>query len=160
MADVKIEGLAELERDLQQFVDKLQRNVVRASLRAGAKVFLEEARRQVPVGKTGALRRSLKISVRTRRGVPVAFVRAGDKDAWYAHLVEFGTSAHFIKPKRRKSLFFARLAREVVEHPGAKKRPFMRPAFDQGAPGAIKAMTAYMRRRIEREGLKLNRQEV
>ena len=67
MADVKIEGLAELERDLQQFVDKLQRNVVRASLRAGAKVFLEEARRQVPVGKTGALRRSLKIRRRPKK---------------------------------------------------------------------------------------------
>ncbi len=159
MADIAVEGLAELERDLQQFVTKLQRNVLRASLRAGAKVFLEEARRQVPVGKSGALRRSLKLSVRTRRGVPVAYVRAGDKTAWYAHLVEFGTAAHYIKPKRRKSLFFASLAREVVNHPGAKKRPFMRPAFDQGSPGAIKAMSAYMRRRIEREGLKLNREE-
>jgi HK97 gp10 family phage protein len=159
MADVHIEGLAELERDLQQFVTQLQRNVLRAALRAGAKVFLEEALRQVPVGKTGALRRSLKVSVRTRRGVPVAYVRAGDKEAWYAHLVEFGTAAHFIKPKNRKSLFFASLARELVEHPGAKKRPFMRPAFDQAAPGAIKAMAAHMRRRIEREGLKLNRTE-
>lgn len=159
MADVKIEGLAELERDLQQFVIKLLRNVMRAALRMAAKVFLEVAMRLVPVGKSGALRRSLKIFMRTRRGVPVAYVRAGDKEAWYAHLVEFGTVAHFIKPKNRKSLFFASLARELVKHPGAKKRPFMRPAFDEGAPRAIQAMAAYMRRRIEREGLKLNRQE-
>ena len=66
-------------------------------------------------------------------------------------MVEFGTARHWIKPKNRKSLFFAGMAREVVDHPGARARPFLRPAFDSHAATAMEAMADYIRNRLPKE---------
>lgn len=152
MADIQIQGLADLHRALQELPAKIEANVLRGGLRAGAKVIAEEARQQAPA-QSGALRKSIRVSLRLRKaeGKVQAFVKAGNKQAWYANLVEFGTARHLIKPKNRKSLFLAGLAREVVDHPGAKPKPFMRPAFDAKAQAAIEAMAGYIRNRLPRE---------
>lgn len=57
-------------------------------------------------------------------------IHAGDEKAWYAALVEFGTSAHTIKPKRPGGLLniYGRLITSV-SHPGAAPRPFFYPAW-------------------------------
>jgi len=81
-------------------------------------------------------------------------VRAGGKKAFYAHMVEFGTARHFIKPKKRKSLFFAGIAREVVDHPGTSPKPFMRPALDNSQREAVDAAAAYIRARLAKEAAK------
>ena len=154
MADIKIEGLEALYKQLQELPAKIEQNVMRGALRAGQKTFLERARAGVPV-KSGDLRNSLRIKTSSRRGHVTATLIAGDKKAFYAHMVERGTAAHFIKPKKRKSLFFAGLAREVVHHPGAQKKPFMRPAFDQGNREALEATAEYIRDRLPKEFNKL-----
>lgn len=151
---VEVRGLAELERALQTLPEKLERNVMRGALRAGGKVFLLEARRRVPV-RTGELRKSLRISVRKVRGMLTAFIKAGNKKAWYPHLVEFGTAAHLIKPRNRKSLLLGIFLREIVEHPGAQMHPFMRPAFDNGVQGAIAAFAAYVHKRLTKQGIEI-----
>lgn len=153
MAEISVSGLAELQRALDQLPAQMEANVLRGALRAGAKVQLDAARRGVPV-QSGALRDSLKISTRSKRGVVTATVRAGAKnkktgaDAFYAHFVEFGTARHFIKPKAAASLFFAGLFGDVVDHPGAKKRPFMRPALDSTLSSATQAVAEYIRKRL------------
>lgn len=158
MADLEITGLADLHKALQELPGKIEANVVRGGLRAGGNVLAEEARRQTPIG-SGDLRESIRVSLRLRKaeGKIQAFVKAGNKKAWYANLVEFGTARHFIKPKNRKSLFFAGLAREVIDHPGAKKKPFMRPALDSKAQSAMDAMAAYIRARLPKELGKLGK---
>lgn len=152
MANVEIKGLAELHKALQELPAKIERNVLRGGLRAGAKVIETAARERVPV-KQGLLRDSIGVSMRvsSKTGTVRATIKAGSKKAWYAHLVEFGTARHWIKPKNRKSLFLAGLAKEVVDHPGARQRPFMRPAFDGSARAAIVAMADYIRARLPRE---------
>lgn len=152
MADVEIKGLADLHRALQELPAKVEANVLRGGLRAAGKVIQEEAMARVPVA-SGDLRDSIRVSARLqkKRGKVEATVKAGSKKAWYAHLVEFGTAAHFIKPKNRKSLFFAWLAKEVVNHPGAKRKPYMRPAFDGKAQSALQAMADYIRARLPKE---------
>lgn len=152
MSETIVTGFAELAKALEQLPAKLEANVLRSALRQGAKVQLARARELVPV-RHGDLRASLRISTRSRRGVVRSLLKAGSKKAFYAHMVEFGTSQHWIKPKSRKSLFFAGIARDVVDHPGATKKPFMRPALDTTAPQVIEAVGAYLRRRIEREGI-------
>jgi HK97 gp10 family phage protein len=147
---VKITGLAELHKALQELPAKIERNVLRGGLRAGANVIREEARNRAPV-KSGALRDSIRVSVRAKRGEVTATIKAGGKKAWYAHLVEYGTARHFIKPKNRQSLFFAGLMKEVVDHPGAQRKPFMRPALDTKTQAAVEAAAAYMRARLPRE---------
>lgn len=152
MSELHIEGLAALERALEQLPDKIERNIVRGALRAGSKVFLTEARRRVPK-KTGKLAKSLRISVRKVRGGLVATTKAGNKEAFYAHMVEYGTAAHLIKPINGKALLLAGANFEKVRHPGAAAHPFMRPAFDLGARNAVLAYAAYMRKRLTKAGV-------
>lgn len=179
---VQIHGLAELQRSLDQLPAKIEANVLRGALRAGANVIADEARRLVPVN-TGQLRESIRVSVRpfpggklvatvkaggrfkvyasgkAIKGAAYKTAGAGGKPAYhapfYAHFVEFGTARHWIKPKSRKSLFIAGLLKELVDHPGARPKPFMRPAFDTKARAAIEAMADYIRTRLPKEFKKL-----
>lgn len=157
MAEQFVHGMAELGKALEQLPIKLERNVMRGAMRAGAKVQLAKAEQEVPVEADGphpgALRDSLRIRTSSRGGVVKAIVTAGGKRAFWARWVEFGTAAHFIKPKDRKSLFFAGLAREVIHHPGAKKKPFMRVAMDSTVGAVLAAVGEYIRRRLTKEGI-------
>ncbi len=149
--EVKVSGLAELQALLDELPARVEANVVRGGLRAAAKVVELEAKRLCPVGKTGALRDSIHVSMRAKHGHISATIKAGGGKVFYAAMVEYGTARHWIKPKNRKSLFVAGLMREAVDHPGAKKEPFMRPAIDGKATDAIQAMADYMRDRIPKE---------
>lgn len=156
--EAKIDGLAELHKQLQALPLNIERKLMRGALRAAQKVVLEQARQNIN-NLSGELGASLRISTRVRRdGQISARVVAGNKKAFYAHMVEFGTGRHFIKPKNRKSLFFAGMAREVVDHPGATAKPFMRPAADAAMGNnseAMEAFKAYLRSRITKEMDKL-----
>lgn len=64
--------------------------------------------------------------------------RRGSRATKIAHLAEFGAAAHVIKPKTRNitgRLSFTsdgqRYMPKVVQHPGARPHPFMRPAFEE-----------------------------
>lgn len=152
MADIEIKGAAELQRALAQLPAKLEARVSRQALRAGAKIIEQEAKARVPVNE-GKLRASIRVSTGIRNGVVNAQVKAGGRkkgDPFYAHFVEFGTKPHEIKPRRFKSLFIAGLMRKIVQHPGAKAKPFMKPAFDAKAQEAVGAVTDYIRKRLAR----------
>lgn len=61
MADVKVKGLADLNKFLQQLPAKVEQSVLRGALRAGANVVMAEAKANVPVD-SGQLRDGLKVS--------------------------------------------------------------------------------------------------
>lgn len=160
-AEVRIEGLAALNAALKELPAKIERNVLRGALRAGQQVMAEAVRENIN-DRTGELAKSVRVSVdgrALRRGTVSVLVKAGSKAAFYAHMVEFGTAKHFIKPKARKSLFLAGLAREVVEHPGARRAPFMRPAIDSPAnqQRALERVREYIAARLPRELKKAGR---
>lgn len=155
MLDVKVKGFAELQKALDELPDKIERNIVRAALRAAAKVTEAEAKRLVPV-RSGKLRDSIRVSTRLVKGKPKATITAGGNKRgapFYAHLVEFGAKAHFIKPKRAKSLFIAGVLRDGVDHPGARKHPFMRPALDASAQAAVLAFGQAVKARLNKQGI-------
>ena len=161
MTDIEVKGLAELQKLLDELPARIEANVVRGGLRAAAKVIRDEARRLCPVGdasnlpkghKPGALRDSIRVSVSSRHGTVTASVKAGGKNhVYYAHMVEYGTARHLIKPRHRKSLFVAGLFKEVIDHPGAGKEPFMRPAIDNKVDEAITTFADYIKNRLETE---------
>lgn len=171
MTEQVVTGVGDVQRFLDQLPAKLEKNILRGALRAGAKVPLAEAREAVPVGPTsgenarlygghrGALKESLRISTSARGGTITARVVAGGKnrksgaDVFYAHMVEGGTKPHEIKPRRHKSLFFSGLAREVVQHPGAKKQPFLAPALANHLRATLDAVGAYIRQRLTKAGI-------
>jgi HK97 gp10 family phage protein len=68
--------------------------------------------------------------VRGGAGADVAWrVTAGDNDAFYARMVEFGTQRHIIKARKGGMLNINGRLVSQVDHPGARAKPFMRPAF-------------------------------
>lgn len=152
MADETILGGRQLAEFLQQLPVKVEKNIMRAALRAGAAVIREEAKAQVPID-SGALRRSLKVSTNTKNGRITAKLKVGGKLAPHAHLVEFGTKPHKIKPKRQQALSFGGTVAREVDHPGARPRPFMRPAFDSHSSEAVAAVAAKVRERLTNEGI-------
>lgn len=167
MLETQITGLDELQKALDQLPVNVERKILRGALRAAQKVVMDRAKQLAPTappnkenqdlygGYAGALRDSLRISTRKgRNGQVIARVIAGNKTAYYAHMVEFGTAKHLIKPKNRKSMLIAGMMREVVNHPGAQKKPFMRPAADAAmseSSEAMDAFKAYMAPRITKE---------
>lgn len=160
--DVQVRGLAELQRALDTLPAKIEANIMRGAVRAGTQVLAEAARANVPV-RSGRLAESVRVgSVRIdkRTGRVVGVVRAGklvgskgkakDKfaDVFYAHMVEYGTAAHIIKAPPGAKLNVRGIFLSSVEHPGAKKRPFMRPALDTHGRAAVEAIAAYIRKRL------------
>lgn len=145
--DVKIAGLADLNAVLQTLPVKVEKTVLRGALNAAGQVLRRDAMQRVPV-KSGALKKSIRVATRSKGGVVSATVRAGDRTAFYAHMVEFGTAGHKINAKKGSLLA---IGVPSVQHPGARAKPFMRPALDARAGASLEAMADYMRGRIPRE---------
>ena len=168
-SSVEIKGLAELDKLLKELPVKIERNVIRGALRAGQKQMQDAAKarlRQNGSIKTGALERSIRIRFKRkseRYGWVRSYLIAGNKEAWYSHLIEYGTGSFYsgqgnskkqpyeIKPKNRKSLFFAGIARKLIIHPGIQPKPFMRPAWDATNQQSIDSIAEYIRTRLPKE---------
>ncbi len=180
---VQINGLKELDTLLKELPAKIEANVMRGALRAGQKVMMNGAKlnlAEVTKRDSGNLERSLKINFSrksTRFGWLRSYLIAGSKDAYYAHMVEFGTAAHFISVKKsarpsrmtrkgekaygmstinrmvaRGSLMIGKnFVGESVAHPGSKPRPFMRNTFDAYNDLALKASVEYIQKRLPKE---------
>jgi HK97 gp10 family phage protein len=152
-----IEGLSELNDFMQQLPALVERKLLRGALRAGQKVTLDLAKAGVH-NISGDLAASLRVSTSARGGTVHAKLKAGNKKAFYARWVEFGTAAHYIKPKNGKSVVFAGIFREGVQHPGSKKNPFMRPALDQSAQensASFQAIVGYIQSKLAGEFTKI-----
>ena len=163
---VHVKGLSELNKVLQSLPAKVEQNVLRGALRAGALVIEQEAKAQVPV-KTGTLRDSIKTRTKSKGGKVIAAIQAGGKSgkkgvmqaqsgrlyagwkqAFYAHMIEYGTAPHKITAKDGGWLSFGGVFAKSIEHPGIAPRPFMRPALDSRAHAAVLAAANYMKARL------------
>lgn len=153
MSDIRVTGLSDLQKFLDQLPAKMETNVMRGALRAGAKPILEATRQSAPVGEpsetnkrkyslyAGALRDSLRLSARVdrRKSQVVVRVVAGGKskksgaDVFYSNMVEFGTRNHIIGDG---------------EHPGVAAKPFMRPSLDANSQTAVLATAEYIKKRL------------
>lgn len=158
MSDVNIKGLAELQAALAQLPVKMENNILRGALRAGTKVVAKAAKDNVH-SVSGALADSVRFGCKVDRqgGKLVGFVRAGGRGkkgsakggknpAFYAHMVENGTAAHLIKARAPNRMLAIGVAQ--VQHPGAKKKPFLRPAADAQGQAALEAIREYIRNRL------------
>lgn len=147
---VHVRGLAELQKVLDSVSPKLERNVMRGGLRAGANVILTGARSNIR-SRSGKLAASLGVGTKARGGRVSASVRTR---LFYAPFVEFGTRPHSIAANNRKGLAVGGLFFHSVDHPGARPHPFLRPAMDTQAGAAVVAVGEYVKQRLAtKEGL-------
>lgn len=172
-----IAGLSDLYAKLQQLPAKIEGNIMRGAMRAGLNVIKAAAQDNVPVGQ-GDLRDSIRVRARGK-SLEYGWVRlhlvAGGKKAYYAHWVENGTAEHIIASKKKLQRKTRRGMRDmslktmnkmlnagslvignqlvgpVVLHPGARPRPYMRPAFDTTHEQALSTVADYIRKRLPRE---------
>jgi len=170
MSEVRVKGLSELARFLDTFPDRLQRNVMRGALRAGMRPVLIAARSGIR-SISGDLAKSLRIVGSSRGDIVKASVRTND---FTARFVEYGTAAHWISPKgmlsetrfatkrgarliggrafnqgiKRGSLKIGVNFASAIYHPGARAKPFMRPALDSQAQAAVIATGEYIKQRL------------
>jgi HK97 gp10 family phage protein len=176
MSDQTIIGGKQLFDFLQQLPVKVERNVMRSALRAGAAVIRDEARNNVPV-LLGALRKSIRVTTGSKNGRVWASVKAGNSVAYYWRWVEFGTKPHLIKVQNDEKPINYRLTAKrgvltrvsmstinrnslmighnfigpTVDHPGAKPHPFMRPALDAKGNAAVEAVRDKIVERLMKE---------
>lgn len=152
MMEFKIKGAEELREALSRLPWKMEVRILRGAVRAATKPVLEEAKANAPVRK-GALRDSLRISTKSKRGQVRARVIAGDNKkggVYYATMIEGGTKPHTIKASVKKSLRIGGVFAQSVKHPGTKARPFMGPAIKEKAQAALEAAAAYIRKRLDK----------
>lgn len=166
MTEVVIKGLSDLQKALDTLPAKIEQNVMRGALRAGAKLIQGEARQLVPIGapsarnaaiyggRRGLLQESIRIKTRARQGTVTSKVVAGGKvkgggDAYYGFMVEkTGAKPHIIKARKGGKLSFGGGVHSSVAHPGFKAHPFMVPAFDSKGHQAVVAASDYIRTRL------------
>lgn len=157
--ETHVKGLDDLLRVLGGLPHRLQKNVMRGALRAGAVPIAEAARQYVPT-RTGQLKASIRVGSDTRKdGTPVAFVKAGDRFTVYA-----------IDKKGRKTKakyktvgadggvkYHAAYYAAWVEYGTSKagSRPFMRPALDSQRAAALQTIGDYLAKRLPDEIAKL-----
>lgn len=116
---------------------------------------------------TGNLRKRIgwetRGTFRDGSGVPVGYSavvlvkrpRGGGRNARaYAHMVEYGTQPHHMG-KGAITTVYARSKRKKTAvgamHPGAKKHPFMRPAFDAKSEEAKRVIGQVIREELRKE---------
>lgn len=136
MSEIRVKGLSELNKFLQQLPAKIEQNVMRGALRAGANVIRDEAKRLAPVSEpnsqnkrrygfyAGTLRDSIRVSARVKDGRVTASVYAGGKTksgatVFYANWVEFGTAGHAIMAKQTNGKNAARRLNRSAKRGGS-----------------------------------------
>ncbi len=173
---VRITGTKSLRRVFKQLRRSAQIRAARDAVKAGLSPVNKAAKQNAKkVQDTGLLWKSIGARVlprkkTTNKNLVVGFVgpRPGKEGmvngkkrnpVRYAHLVEFGTKPHKIKPQSGRTLRLGRnlFVRGSVNHPGVTAQPFLRPAFD-GRVGAAKlAMAKAFRKSIAREVLRAHK---
>jgi len=119
-------------KELVQALNRLERltkkRVATKVIRRAGAPIRADAKQRVPV-RTGDLKRSIKTYVKVNQRTAYGRV---ESRLPYAHLVELGTKPHYQKRKLKHEK-----KKRAVKHPGAKAKPFLRPAFDSKKDEAV-----------------------
>jgi len=152
MKNIHIEGFEAIAKKLSEMPSKLEKQVLRQALHAGAKVYADDMRANVAV-QHGDLKKSIRVSSKTSSKGVEANAVVGGKKIRYAHLVEFGTNAHAINAQKAPNLSFMIGGRWIktkqVMHTGARAKPFIRPAYDNKSAQVVNEIAGKIRAKVE-----------
>jgi HK97 gp10 family phage protein len=167
--DIEVKGLSEILKALDKLPVAIERKVVRAGLRHASLPMKQMLADIVPTGNpwsswkqvkkgfkrthAGALKRSIRLRSRNKAGLPSVVVSVGDRQAWYAHIVEGGAKPHLIRRRGKKTLTLG----GGIEHPGYRGRLFLKRAFEQNEREAVDTFSTFVRERIPKEWARLER---
>ena len=153
MASIKgLSGVRAYNRALE---DRLRR-VLKGAGKVAGNVIAEEAKERT---RSEAVAKGVVVKLKSDRSSIRVTVTI--KPGWSMSVAiweEYGTVAHTIRVgqlpsdggRQRSLVIDDQFVGKVVEHPGAKPHPFLRPALDLKADEAIRAAQAYLNARIVR----------
>ena len=148
-ASVELRGTKELQRKLKATADRIENRAVRTALREGAKPVLAAMRGKA---RSKRVRKGLRVKFHsTARMLHSVEIGPNSKTAARASWEEKGTKAHDIVPKKKTVLYSKALDKffpRVIHHPGAKARPFIKPAWEASKAEAIATASEYLGREI------------
>jgi len=162
---LKIHGFKELQSKINKLPGRVQKNVLRASLRAGGRETVKAARAKLPPNYV-ILRKSLTVKIlcvvnprEMRALIGPTVGKSARYDGWYAHIVERGAAPHDIGLKTKKAFQLSGDLKVVaggagtpgvIRHPGVPAHPFLGPALRNNQQQILKAMAERMRAGIEK----------
>ncbi len=178
MSQATVKGLDQLQQFLDTLPAKVEANIMRSALRAGMKTVQNKA--QININSvSGDLASSLKISTRLRNGIVRSVLAAKGFQGYKAMWLEYGTEPHLVKVsdqdkrlnrrrsmrlgkpvyesvssinRRAKSLSIGgKLVGPYIMHPGAKPKPFLRPALDSSAQEVLIAVGEQIKARLQKK---------
>lgn len=171
--DIHVKGLSDLQKYLDELPAKIEGNVMRGALRYAMKPVKDRAEINIQ-SKSGELASGLRIYTRIKEGVVKSVLATKGISGYKAMWVEFGTRPHLIKVQEDEKKINYRLSRKrgelvresmttinrrsleiggnfvgpVVDHPGAKPHPFLRPALDSEGQNVVLRAADYIRARL------------
>lgn len=168
MAQEVVKGMDKVQKALESLPLNIQKRALNSSIRAGGREVVKQARKELrKSNKTMNLSKSIGVKVLKPKGFTILSIvgpRVGKGqryDGWYAHLVEYGTQPHKITPKKQnlENALNTNLYgfKGSVDHPGAKAKPFMRPAFDKSKKKSVDAFGKKLWERTKIEVIRLNK---
>lgn len=138
--DVQVEGLAELQKQLQRLEIATAGKVLRSGARHAMRPVFDEIKANVQQDD-GDLVNALQLTTTVGKGgfAASAGVRTKKKKAPHWHLIEFGTQGRTHKKGGKRSTG------------RVQARPVFRPAFDKHQRSVVERLREYLARRIKRE---------
>ena len=129
---IKIKGLDKLKAAFKRSPSIVRDQIQRAIVLSIASVS-RETKKEAPV-KTSRLRTGIRSRISPFRGMIESTVE-------YGIYIHEGTSAHIIRPVKKKALYWKGAAHPVksVRHPGTKANPFMKRGAEK-AEGQVQAI--------------------
>ncbi len=162
LKNIKVEGLAELNRRLQELPRHIAKNTLRGAVNAAATVIRKEAQQRAPVyipvavawgGKAGSIGTKHPPAGTLKRAIYQKHVRAGsDTQQMYIIGVRHSRVSK-VQAYGPLDAYYWHFVEFGTSRMAA--RPFLRPAFALKKDAAIDAMKAYLAERIPREAAKL-----
>lgn len=138
---VKIEGLDDLTGAFQRIKGACD-TVLEPAARAGAEVIRNEAIKKAPGPH-------IELNVKRVTQKKAEVVIGPDKEHWYYQFAEYGTSAHTVKPSKKKALSWpgGPVVKKVM-HPGRSRDPFLQPAIENNQSSILSAISEALRKAI------------
>jgi hypothetical protein len=171
--NARLEGFDELRARLDYFPDRMRNNFLRGGARAAGAVLARRLKARLSADGLRTAAGSVRTSVRLQGGPTATSVRGvvqyggryqsatgrGEarrkvsRDAWYAHILEWGAKPHEIRARPGHTLALGpplRDFRRKVKHPGIVARLYATRTAAQDMPAANRAFENYVEARVAR----------
>ncbi|GGB21489.1 hypothetical protein GCM10011380_08830 [Sphingomonas metalli] len=146
-----VKGQEAVDRFFETLPAEIETKLLRGAARSGAHVIAGEAKLRT---WSDDIRDGVRVKTRAAPDRVSGIVTiVGQWPRSLAIWAEHGTSPHVITTRKGSLVVDAKLVGRTVDHPGARREPFLRPALDTKLGEAVSAAQAYINSRVTPAGI-------